>query len=133
MLVAIRIKGMNKMNKKVEETLFRMRLRRKYACALFEENKENAVKMQKLKPFIAYSKINDALLKKLIEKRGLKINKDKPIGNLTGIKKEDFEKANLKPFFRLHPPRGGIDSKLFYPKGVLGEHEDIGKLLERML
>jgi len=40
----------------------------------------------------------------------------------------------IKPYFRLHPPRKGIKSKLHYPKGVLGNHgEEINKLLERML
>jgi hypothetical protein len=40
----------------------------------------------------------------------------------------------IKPFFRLHPPRKGINSKIQYPKGVLGNNkEDINKLIERML
>jgi hypothetical protein len=40
----------------------------------------------------------------------------------------------LKGFFRLHPPRKGIKSKLQYPKGVLGDNkESINKLIERML
>ena len=40
----------------------------------------------------------------------------------------------IKPFFRLHPPRGGIKSKLHFPKGVLGDHGDkINLLIERML
>ena len=40
----------------------------------------------------------------------------------------------LKGFFRLHPPRKGINSKLQYPKGVLGDNKkDINKLIERML
>ena len=44
------------------------------------------------------------------------------------------EEIGIKPFFRLHPARGGIKSKLHYPKGVLGNHkENINKLIERML
>jgi large subunit ribosomal protein L30 len=43
---------------------------------------------------------------------------------------------NIKPFFRLHPPRGGIDSAKHFgiKKGVLGNNkESINKLIERML
>jgi hypothetical protein len=50
---------------------------------------------------------------------------------MEGKKLADFK---LKGFFRLHPPRKGIDSKLQYPKGVLGNNKkDINKLIERML
>ncbi|KKL95423.1 hypothetical protein LCGC14_1854700, partial [marine sediment metagenome] len=43
-------------------------------------------------------------------------------------------KLNLKPFFRLHPPRKGIKSKLHFPKGVLGDNkEKINDLVLRML
>ena len=41
---------------------------------------------------------------------------------------------NIKPFFRLPPPRGGINSKERFPKGVLGNHrEKINELIRRML
>ena len=50
---------------------------------------------------------------------------------LAGKKPEDL---GLKPFFGLHPARGGIDSKYHYPKGVLGDHgENINKLIMKML
>ena len=52
-------------------------------------------------------------------------------GLMAGKKLADFK---LKGFFRLHPPRKGINSKLQYPKGVLGDNKkDINKLIERML
>jgi hypothetical protein len=45
-----------------------------------------------------------------------------------------LDELGIKPFFRLHPPRKGIKSKLQYPKGVLGNHQDkIQELLGRML
>lgn len=132
-IAIIRIKGLVGIDKKIEETLYRFRLRRKYACSLIENNKENIAKLKKLQSFVAYGEVDEKLIDKLIEKRGQKVDKNKKINQLQGLKKQDFEKANLKPFFRLHPPRGGIKSKLPYPKGVLGKHEDISKLLERML
>ena len=41
--------------------------------------------------------------------------------------------SGIKPFFRLHPPRGGINTKYHFPKGVLGENKEINKLILRML
>ena len=49
-------------------------------------------------------------------------------------KGKKYEELNLKPFFRLHPPRKGIKSKLHFPKGVLGDNkEKINELVKRML
>ena len=44
-------------------------------------------------------------------------------------------KDKEKGFYRLHPPIGGFkkSTKLAFPKGILGEHKDISKLLRRML
>jgi len=118
MIAVIRIKGMVKINKKIEETLFRLRLRRKYACVVLKETKENLGMVKKVKDFVAYGEIDDATYKKLVEKRGKKID------------------GKLKPFFRLHPPRRGIESKKHFGvgKGVLGNHgKEINKLIMRML
>ena len=118
MIAVIRISGMVKVKKPIAETLDRLKLKRKYACVLVDEKDENIMGMvKKVKDFIAYGPIDKDTEKKLIEARG----------------KKDVE-GNLKPFFRLHPPRKGINSKLPYPKGVLGNNkEDINKLIERML
>ena len=55
---------------------------------------------------------------------------------IAGLDKKSLIELGLKPFFRLHPPRGGIESKKHFGvgKGVLGDNgENINKLLERML
>ena len=53
---------------------------------------------------------------------------------LTQENKKSYWALDLKPFFRLHPPRGGIKSKIHFPKGVLGNNkEKINDLVERML
>ena len=48
---------------------------------------------------------------------------------------KSLEDLGLKPFFRLHPPRGGIESKKHsgVGKGVLGENKKINDLIRRML
>ena len=119
-------------NKDVAETLHRLRLRRKYSCVLVDEKSLVIFGMvKKVRNFVAYGNISEDTLKKLIEKRGQKVDKNKPISELKNFK---FEEANLKPFFRLHPPRKGINSKMHFPKGVLGDNkEKINDLIERML
>ncbi len=140
MLVAIRIRGKVGLNDDVKNALYRLRLRRKYACVLIREKPELVGMLNKLRNFIAYGHIDEKTLKKLIEKRGIsldkkKINADEVVKELLkGKPEKSLADLRLKPFFRLHPPRGGIDSKKHFPKGVLGNHkEEINKLVERML
>ena len=71
--------------------------------------------VKKVKDFVAYGEINEEIYKRLNEKR----------------------KTKTKNFFRLHPPRGGIDAKKHFgetKKAVLGNNgKEINKLIERML
>ncbi len=131
MIAIIRITGMVDKNADIASTLDRLRLRRKYSCVVVEENEIIEGMLKKVRSFVAYGKINNDTLKLLIDKRGQKIDKDKKVGDVKDLK---FEEANLKPFFRLHPPRKGINSKQHFPKGVLGDHGDkIKDLIGRML
>jgi len=116
-IAVIRIKGQVGLNKGIIETLDRLRLRRKYACVLIEPTKENMGMVKKLRDFVAFGEIDEDTKKELIKQRG---KKDKD--------------GNLKPFFRLHPARGGIKTKVHFPKGVLGYNKDkINDLIRRML
>jgi len=138
MIAVIRIHGMVKMKKKIEETLYRLRLRRKYSCVIINPTKENLGMIKKVKDFVAYGEIDEKTLEKLIEKRGKPLNKDKKIDAKKIaeeiIKGKTLWAVDLKPFFRLHPARGGIKSKVHFPKGVLGNHgKEINKLILRML
>jgi len=138
----IRISGMVKVREVIENGLSRMRLRRKYACILVDpNNKAVAGILKKVKHYIAYGEIDKATLVKLIKaraksiegnKKEIKIDAEKVASGLMEGKKLD--EFGLKGFFRLAPPRKGINSKLQYPKGVLGNNKkDINKLIERML
>ncbi len=138
MIIAIRISGMINMSKDMQETLFRFRLRRKYAAVLVKPSPLNIKLLKKLRNHIAYGDINKETLKELVEKRALPLDKLKKINVEKVI--EQLEKNNrsteIKPFFRLHPPRGGIESKKHFGvgKGVLADNKDkINDLVRRML
>ena len=113
MIAIIRITGEVGLKKGIAETLNRLRLRRKYSCIVIENpTKEQLGMINKIRDFVAFGEINPKIYKELAEKR----------------------KTKIKNFFRLHPPRGGIKTKLHFPKGALGNHkEKINELIERML
>ena len=113
MIAIIKISGDVDLERGIRDTFNRLRLRRKYSCIVLNPNKEQEGMIKKLRDFIAFGEISEDTFKKLNEKRGKKSNPN---------------------FFRLHPPRGGIKSKLHFPKGVLGNNgEKINNLIERML
>jgi len=117
MIAIIRIRGQVNIRKEITETLNRFGLKKKYSCVIIEKPKKEELGMvEKIKNFVAFGEIDNETFKKLVEARG------------------KFSKS--KTHFRLHPPRGGIDSKKHFgvEKGVLGNNKkEINKLLERML
>ena len=139
MILAIRISGMIKVPKSVAETLYRLRLRRKYVAVLIEDNSLNQKILRGTRNYIAYGEINKEMLLKLIELRSKPISKDKKVDAkkvVSGLGKKKLSDLGVKPFFRLHPPRGGIESKKHFGvgNGVLGDNKDkINELLARML
>jgi large subunit ribosomal protein L30 len=117
MIAVIRIKGQVGVNKNIKETLHRLKLRKKFTARVFENPTAVEIGMiNSVRNFVSFGEISEETYKKLVELRGQKDSEGK-----------------LKPFFRLHPPRGGANMKLHYPKGVLGENKKIDKFIQRML
>jgi len=138
MIIAIRISGLVETPSEIGETLFRIRLRRKYSAVLLHPTAENLKLLSKIRNFVAYGEISNETLKELISRRAVPADKKKIELSkvIEQLEKKSPESAGIKPFFRLHPPRGGIDSKLHFPirKGVLGDNkEKINELVRRML
>lgn len=139
MICIIRIHGQVGLNRDVFETLYRLRLRQKYACVVLNPTKEQLGMINKVRDFVAFGEITKENFEKLIEARGQAVDKSKKIGDFKKLAEElekgkNYEELNLKPFFRLHPPRKGIKSKLHFPKGVLGNNKKkINDLIGRML
>jgi len=140
MIAVIRITGKVNLRKRAEETLSRLRLRKKFTCVIMEEKDKVKIGMlRKAENHVAFGEIDKGTLTRLIEKRGKRKDK-KEIKEPEKIAEEilngkKLEEVGLKPFFRLHPPRGGLkNSKKQFPRGILGNHgKEINKLIERML
>jgi len=112
-ILVVRIAGQVNNKKKDEETLNRLRLRKKFSTILVDDS--DSVRMGMIKSvghMIAYGIVDDIFVKELKKARPAK----------DGI-------------YFLHPPRGGFkkSSRLPTPKGILGRNEDIAKLIRRML
>ena len=109
----VRIAGQVKNKKKDNETLRRLKMEKKFSSILVDE--DDVIRMGMVRSvghMVAYGKVGENFVKELNEKRPAK----------AGV-------------YFLHPARGGFkkSSRLPTPKGILGKHEDITKLVSRML
>ncbi len=114
MIAVVRIAGQVKQKREVKETLARLNLPRKFSCVVIDEKDKVLTGMVlSVAGSVAYGKISKEFFEEIKKKRGKEGQK----------------------FFALHPPVGGFkkSSKVQVPKGILGEHEDVSKLIERML
>ncbi len=138
MILAIRISGQVGLSHSDKTALDNLRLRRKYAAVLLKDNEQNRSMLVRVRNLVAYGKVDSDTLKELIEKRGQSLDSKKVDSSKVSseLSKKSLEELGLKPFFRLHPPRGGIESKKHFGvgKGVLGDNkEKINDLVRRML
>ena len=139
MILVIRISGIVNLTKDIKETLYRIRLRKKYSAVLAAPTLKNMKLLKIIRNYVAYGDINNETLRELIKARAILKDKTKKIDVdkiIEQIEKKDSESWDIKPFFRFHPPRGGIDSKKHFGKGkgVLGDNKNkIKELVRRML
>lgn len=138
MILVIRIAGQVNVSEDIKEAFNRINLKRKYSATLLHPTRENLRLLKKIRNNVAYGEIDMSTLKELIKKRAqpLANKKINPEEIISQLDKKSFKSLGLKPFFRLHPPRKGIESKKHFGvgKGVLGDNkEKINELVRRML
>ncbi len=128
-LAVIRIRGVNRVSHPIERTLCQLHLYRKNFCAVVPGTPAFKGMLAKVKDYVTYGPIDDATYQSLFEKRGEEYHGHTQAHIEYGTKK-------YKPFFRLHPPRGGFEAikKSYGLGGTLGfRGEKIKDLLVRML
>ncbi|ANF22841.1 50S ribosomal protein L30 [Thermococcus piezophilus] len=152
-LALIRLRSGIRARGEVRDTLAMLRLHRINHLVLIEDTPSYKGMVQKVKDYITWGEIDAETLAKLIRKRGRLIG-NKPVTEeyvkeKLGMSIEEFAKKvvegemkltdlpNIKPVFRLHPPRGGLKGskkRSFKEGGALGYRgEKINELIERML
>ncbi len=148
---AVRIRGQVGVRPGIKKALDLSGLRRKHTAVVFQETSSNLGMLRKAKDFITFGIGDKETLAALIEKRG-RLEGDKRIDKaaLKGMKLKDFAELadkifsgaklrdyGVKPFFRLHPPKGGFKGSIkraVTNKGELGDRgEGINLLFKRMI
>jgi len=124
-IAAILIRGPVNIDHEVEDTLHFLRMHNKHVCVVLQPTPIVKGMLAKCKDYITWGEINDETL------AALKKARTETTIDRAGKKKD-------KPFFRLHPPRGGFERKgIKVPHtsgGVLGYRgEAINKLIIKML
>ncbi|WP_010479049.1 50S ribosomal protein L30 [Thermococcus zilligii] len=152
-LALIRLRSGIRAKGEVRDTLAMLRLHRVNHLVIIDDTPSYNGMIQKVKDYITWGEINKETLAELIRKRGRLIGNrpvtDEYVKEKLGITIDEFAEKiingemkltdlpNIKPVFRLHPPRGGLkDSKKrsFKEGGALGYRgEKINELIERML
>ena len=152
-LALIRLRSGIRAKSEVRDTLAMLRLHRINHLVLVDDSPSYKGMVQKVKDYITWGEIDKETLAKLIRKRGRLIGNrpvtDEYVKEKLGMTIDEFaEKVvngemkltdlpNIKPVFRLHPPRGGLKGtkkRSFREGGALGYRgERINELIERML
>jgi large subunit ribosomal protein L30 len=147
----VRVRGSVNVNRKVEDALRALRLSRVNYCTLIDDRDQYNGTLKKVKDYVTWGEVSENEVELILKNRGeLKGGKrldDRYIKESTKFKSiKDFAKSymkfeaelddipDLKPFFRLHPPRkghGGI-KRTFAQGGALGKRENMKDILYRM-
>jgi large subunit ribosomal protein L30 len=149
----IRVRGVINIKPDIKRTLELLRLTKVNHCCLIENNKYYKGMLQKVKDYTTWGEIDKQTLTKLIESRGMLIG-DKPItkeylesatsySNFEELSQEILDKKivykelpNVKPLFRLHPAKKGLEGikRSYTNGGALGYRgKEINKLIEKMI
>lgn len=142
MVIAIvRVRGPIDVRPETRKTMELLRLTKRNHCVLLSEEKhKESLKgmLNRCKDYVTWGKVPAETVKMVVEKRGRLAGDKKPTKEdiAAAVKAiETGEKSNVKPVYRLHPPRKGWKStKYLYPRGALGPRgEKMAELLKKMV
>lgn len=151
-LLVIRIRGQVNVSKREEDTLRMLRIDRNNHATLLDNRSSYLGMLNEAKDFITWGEPTIETISLLLKKRGLvkgnkkldeKIISDLGFNNIEELsesifisEKEIQQIKPVKPFFRLHPPKGGFKNSIkkpFRSKGELGYRgEKINELAKKM-
>src|SRR4030042_3511019 len=124
LVAIIRIRGAPNMNHKIADTLKMLRLHHVNHATIYQLTPTIKGMLAKVKDYVSYGPISEVLLERLLLKRG-RIRGDKLLTEEYLRKNTEFldlktltkalyngkvkysELKDIKPVFRLHPPKGG--------------------------
>lgn len=151
-LLVINLRGMVKLRHDVKRTLRQLRIERRYTATVISDNEVNRGMLHVLQTQTAWCKADPETLSLLITSRGRstmrkhvtdEVARSLGYEDIAGMARAISEdtlrlvpKSSIKPFFRLHPPRGGFlrsTRRMYTQGGVLGENPSLPEILKKML
>ena len=146
-LAVVLIRGTVNTHPDVRKTLELLRLKKKHTCVVVENNDIALGMIKKVKDYVTYGPIDEKTFTQLVENRAQTTTDVKiDAANIAKaffageVKLRDFpEQYSIKPFFRLHPPKGGYErggiKTPFTKGGVLGkrDQESMQNLITKMI
>ena len=138
LLAIIRVRGVSGIKPQIRKAMELLRLTRKNHCVIVKEYDTLKGSLKICKDYVTWGTVAKDTLTALVEKRG-RLSGDKHVPNemISNVvaAMEKGEPTNIKPVFRLSPPRKGWKSiKLSYPTGGLGNRgEKVNELLFHMM
>ncbi len=153
-IAIIRLKGEANARPAVRETFRLLRLYKKQTCVLIPNTPQFIGMLSVIKDFVTWGEVDEVTVKLLLTQRG-RLAKKKPLTEVyvkekmkmdiasfakeyMAFKKELKDIPGLKLFFKLAPPRQGLEQKGvkadFSMGGALGYRKShINELMQRML
>lgn len=149
--VVVRIKGTINVPHWARHTMNSLNLYKKFWATILPETPESLGMLKKIKDFVAWTSVDAKIVKELLEKKG-KTSGSRSVTSfykpgdynsidelalaLAGDKIRISKLKDIKPWFALHPPRGGFKKKTktqYGQKGVLGEDKQLVDIIKRMM
>ncbi|MCS7094862.1 MAG: 50S ribosomal protein L30 [Thaumarchaeota archaeon] len=151
--LVLRLRGPSGLSAETEYTLRLMHLHRSEWASLVKADASSTYMLNKVAPYVTWGEPDPEVLARLIRRRAETWNRT-PVPDVlsklgcedeldlarkicTGeLELRDFY-SNFKPYFRLHPPKGGFKrsvKRMFGDKGEAGYRgKDINKLILKMI
>lgn len=150
LLAIVRIRSLIDRNPDVRKTVDLLKLRKVNTCVIYPDNESIRGMLKVASQVLTYGEIEKQTLIELLKKRG-RISGDRALdeailkkygyNSLEELADKIFQEGKIpsfiKPYFKLHPPRGGLKrsiKKYWEQKGELGYRgKAINDLILRML
>ena len=138
-IAIIRVRGKNKLNCEVADTLKMLRLYKQNGCVVVPSKPTYLGMIKKAKDYITQGEISEETYKELVAKRGVEwLGPTQDSKKKYNYKTLEVEGKHYKPYFRLNPPTKGFGRKgikmPFNKGGALGPRADkMNDLIMRML
>jgi large subunit ribosomal protein L30 len=150
-ILAVRMRGTVNIPYWANSTLEYLNLKTKFSATLLPESEDYLGMLRKVAQMVAWSKADESMVRELVITRGRMrgsvplsdANVPDKFGNIESLAREIVENKvklsdlkNMKPFFRLGPPKGGFkrkSKKQYSDGGILGNNKDLSNLVRRML